>query len=226
MADIVSKLPYYDVFQIAFDARFQNWQQFYRLGFRQTSHYSYILTAMEDILPGLSSNLRRKIRILNETYYADTNVSLDEYWFFFQESYRQRARTAAYSKDQFFTLYHAAKRHNAAELVACRNEQGQIFSVACLFYDTRRIYSMFHTYDATTKLSTQPIVTLRSIALAKERGLEFDFEGSMIPGAAQYYSAFNSVREPYFIISNFSSKYRLLSGLRESAQALKAIVKG
>lgn len=32
--DIVSKLPDYDEFQSAFDARFQNWQQFYRLGFR------------------------------------------------------------------------------------------------------------------------------------------------------------------------------------------------
>lgn len=226
VADIVSRLPPYDLFQISFDARFQNWQQFYRMGFRQTSCYSYILENTKDIPSGLSSGLRRKIRILSEHYHADTNVTLDEYWTFFEKSYRQRMRTAAYSGDQFFTLYHAAQLHNAVSLVACRDKQGQIFSAACLFFDSKRIYSMFHTYDTTTKLSTQPLVTLRSIALAGELGLKFDFEGSMIPGAAQYYSTFNSLREPYFVISNYSDRYRLLSGLRESSRALKNMLKG
>ena len=85
---------------------------------------------------------------------------------------------------------------------------------------------MFHTYDTTTDLSTQPIATLRSIAFAEERGLEFDFEGSMIPGPAQYYSTFNTIKEPYFVIYNYSDKYRLLNGLRESARALQNIIKG
>ncbi len=226
VADIVSKLPYYDKFYVAFDARFQNWQQFCRMSFQQTSYYSYVLKNTKDILPGLSSDLRRKIRILSKSYHAGADVTLDEYWSFFQKSYQQRNRILSYSKEQFFSLFSAAQRHSAVSLVACRDDSGTIFSVACLFSDSRRIYSMFHTYDAATKLSTQPLVTLHSIALADEQGLEFDFEGSMIPGAAQYYSTFNSLREPYFVISNYSDKYRLLNGLRESVRALKNIVKG
>ena len=226
VADIVSKLPYYDVFQISFDTRFQNWQQFYRLGFQQTTYYSYILKNTGNILSKLSSGLRRKIRILSETYCADMNVAFDEYWSFFEKSYHQRSLTTSYSKKQFCTLYYAAQQHNAASLVACRNRHGQIFSVECLLYDNRRVYDMFHTYDTTTDLSTQPIATLRSIAFAEERGLEFDFEGSMIPGPAQYYSTFNTIKEPYFVIYNYSDKYRLLNGLRESARSLQNIIKG
>lgn len=225
VADIVSKLPYYDVFEIAFDARFQNWQQFYRLGFRQTSYYSYLLREPSDAAAGFSVSTRRKVRLLNADYRAGTDVSFDEYWTFFEKSYAQRNRTPSYSKEQFFALYDSARRHGAGELVACRDHSGQIFSVACLFFDSRRVYSMCNTYDASTKLSTQPVTTLRSIALAEERGLEFDFEGSMIPGVADYYRNFSSIREPYFIISNYSNKYRLFSGLRESARALKSIVR-
>lgn len=224
VADIVSKLPPCDFFQIAFDARFQNWQQFYRLGFRQTSYYSYLLRETSNIAAGLSVNTRRKVRLLSADYQAGTEISFEEYWAFFEKSYAQRKRTPSYSKERFFALYDAARRHGAEELVACRDRSGQIFSTACLFLDSRRVYNMCNTYDTTTKLSTQPVTTLRSIALAEERGLEFDFEGSMIPGVAEYDSTFNPVKEPYFVITHYSDRYRLLNGLRESARALGQMV--
>lgn len=61
------------------------------------------------------------------------------------------------------------------------------------------------------------MTTLRSIALAEERGSEFDFEGNMIPGVAECNSTFNPEKERYFVISDYSAKYHPLDGFRESA---------
>lgn len=68
VSDILSKLPYYDEFQIAFDARFQNWQTFYRHGFQQTSHYSYVTVPTENFLETLSYNMRRETCLLQAQY--------------------------------------------------------------------------------------------------------------------------------------------------------------
>ena len=226
VADMVPKLPYYDIFHVAFDARFQNWQQFYRLGFQQTSHYSYVLDAPENLLDQLSYNMRREIRLLRGDYTATEEISLEEYWAFFEHSYRQRGRTSSYGKKPFFRLSEAAMRHSACRLIGCRDKEGVLFSVACEFMDRRRMYNMFNTFDTTTKFSTLPLVTLYAIESARQDQLLFDFEGSMIPGVANYNAKFNAIKEPYFVITNYSDKYRLLHGLRESARALKRIIKG
>lgn len=225
VANIVSNLPYYDVFHVSFDARFQNWQQLYRLGFQQTSCYSYILDPPESLLPQLSYNMRREVRLLQGDYIVDSQISLEEYWAFFEHSYHLRGRTPSYGKKQFFRLCEAALKHNACHLFACRNSDGTILSVACEFVDCRRMYNMFNTFDPSTKFSTLPLVTLCAIETARQNQLLFDFEGSMIPGVANYNAKFNSVKEPYFIIFNYSDKYRLLNGLRESARAFKNIIR-
>lgn len=226
VSDILSKLPYYDEFQIAFDARFQNWQPFYRHGFQQTSHYSYVTVPTENFLETLSYNMRRETRLQQAQYQVEEQVSIEEYWTFFQKSYQQRGRVPSYSKEQFFSLWEAVLAHDSGSLLACRDQSGQIFATAGVLWDSRRMYNMFNTFDPGTKFSTLPLVTLHTIELARRKGLLFDFEGSMIPGVASYNMKFNSTQEPYFIITNYSDKYRLLNGLRETSRALKNLIKG
>lgn len=224
--DIISKLPYYDEFHIAFDARFQNWQQFYRNGFQQTSYYSYILFGDEDLPQSLSQKTRWQIKSMYEEFHVDEDISLEEYWEFFEKSYVQRGRVIDYPKEKFFRLVQAVMEHDRGHLIACKDASGQIFSEACVFFDSRRLYPMFNTYDTSTKRSTQPLVSLYSFDLAKHAGLIYDFEGSMIPGVANYNMKFNSTQEPYFVITDYSDKYRFLHGLRESSRALKKLIKG
>lgn len=224
--EIVGHLPYFDEFNIAFDARFQNWQQFYRMGFQQTSHYSYTLENGTDVLQTLSSKTRNQYRALEQEYHVTENIGIEEFWAFFEKSFQQRGRLISYSKEQFFRLYEAVQNHGCCHLIACRDSGGQVFAVVYTISDSRRLYTMFNTFDTTPKRSPLPLATLRAIDLANQEGLSFDFEGSMIPGVANYDVKFHGVKEPYFVISNHSDKYRFFNGLRESARALKNIVKG
>lgn len=59
---IIKNLPYFDELKINFDSRFQNWQQFYRNGFSQTTMYSYIMNKEEDVEAILPSKMRNRIK--------------------------------------------------------------------------------------------------------------------------------------------------------------------
>lgn len=83
---------------------------------------------------------------------------------------------------------------------------------------------MFNTFDTEIGTDIQPFMTYYSLAYANSNQSIFDFEGSMIPGVANYNMKFNAVKEPYFIISKFSERYLLLEGLRQTTQALKHII--
>lgn len=154
------------------------------------------------------------------------DIDIEEFWAFFEKSFQQRGRVCLYSKEQFFRLYEAVRDHGCCHLIACRDRSGQVFAVVYTISDSRRLYTMFNTFDTTPKRSPLPLATLYAIDLANQEGLTFDFEGSMIPGVANYNVKFHGIKEPYFVIRNYSDKYRLLNGLRESARALKNIIKG
>ena len=59
---IIENLPYFDEMKISFDSRFQNWQQFYRNGFSQTTMYSYIIHEEDEIEALLTSKMRNRIK--------------------------------------------------------------------------------------------------------------------------------------------------------------------
>lgn len=222
---MVSCLPPYDEFQVQFDARFQNWQQFHRLGFRQTSYYSYVMPKDAELEAAIPPQKRKTLRSLEKSFRVGEDIGPEEYAAFFQESYRKRGRVLSYGMDRFLVLYQAAYAHQAGRLFACRDMVGNLTAVSCVFYDSRRVYNMFNTFDPTVK-NGRALLTLHSMRFARERGLDFDHEGSMIPGVADYNRDFGSLKEPYFIITSYSAKYRFLNGLRESAQALGQMARG
>lgn len=222
--EIVSKLPPYDEFHIAFDARFQNWQQFYRMGFQQTSHYSYVMKRERDLEKEIPPDKRKELR-KTQGFFVDETIQLDEYFSFFEQSYKKRERFLSYEKEKLYRLIKATGKNNCHHFLAIKNQDGKLTAVTCNFFDSRRVYRMFSTFDPEVP-NGEVLLTLYSMRYAQMNGLDFDHEGSMIPGVADYNRDFGSIKEPYYVITNYSDKYRLLNGLRESAWVLKHMIRG
>lgn len=222
---IISNLPPYDVFSIAFDSRFKNWQEFYRNGFCQTGYYSYMVYKDTDLTCGISKGIRKKIRALEKKCYIDENINADDYWDFFLKSYALRNRKPSYTKEQFVSLCNTALAHEACNMFACRDEEGKIIAVECVFNDARRVYDMFGTFDPTSSLSPTPLMTYHALKIAFGNELDFDFEGSMIKGVANYNMKFDGRKELYFVISDYSNKYRLVKSIKDFFKAVKNILK-
>lgn len=216
---IIDRLPPYDYFSVWFDARFQNWQQFYRNGFQQTTRYSYCIHSSADaLMQSVSSGGRWEIRSAAKTHEVAIDNNIDSYWMLFQQSFLVRKRTCSYSEAQFRKLAEAVIANQAGNMYFCwQKDSGEVSSIAFVFHDRMRSYNMFNTFLENSSKSTQPLCTYQSIYDALSAGRVFDFEGSMIPGVARYNSQkFNAEQEPYFHITNTSSCAQLREALYRS----------
>lgn len=225
---VIDRLPPYDTFDIKFDARFTNWQQFYRNGFHQTTRYSYLIRGNgESLLSRISSGCRNEIRTAEKSHEVITIQSIDHYWALFDKSYKNRKRISSYSEQRFKRLAEAVLSHHSGQMYLCQSrDTKEPSAISFVFFDKQRCYNMFNTFFESSSRSTQPLCTYQSIydALAMER--IFDFEGSMIPGVARYNNQkFNAVQEPYYHITKQSYPIILKQSLHEALRALYHLIK-
>lgn len=210
---IIDNLPPYDVFKIDFDSRFTNWRVFYNNGFSQQTFYSYVVKKEQlesDYLSTIAKNRKKDIKTLSSTLDIESEKDFNVFWAFFEESYRLRGRTLSYKKQQIEQLINAAIAHNSAKLYIARSKgDGNILGVTAILYDSRRSYDMFCTFDPREKISPRILLTYQSLLEMTEKGLDYDFEGSMIPGVAHYYFQFNPELEPYFCITKMSDRAKM-----------------
>ena len=226
---VIDNLPLFDVFHIDFDARFTNWRVFYNNGFSQQTSYSYVVRKEQmegDYYSTIAKHKKKDIKTLQSLLVIDEIDNFDDYWSFFEKSYELRGRTSSYTRDQAERLITAAQGHGAIKIYAAKNQEGQITGVSVIFFDSRRSYCMFGTFDPTIKISPRVLLTYQSILDMTGKGLDYDFEGSMIPGVAQYDMEFNPEREPYFNITKQSDRVKLKTSFIQLTSLLKKKILG
>lgn len=224
IATVISRLPYFDIFLVSFDSRFQNWQMFHRSGFKQTTQYSYICEKTNEtpseILSKISKNKRYSIKKLLKEYEI-IEISGETYWDFFEKTYKERKRVCTYSKELFINLSNAITNHNAGKIYSIINEKNQIIAANYLFYDNRRSYEMLKSFMPNIENDINSVLTYQGIIDSFKNGLVYDFEGSMIPGVAEYNRKFNARKEQYFVIYKYSRKYTFYKNIIECIGIIK-----
>lgn len=221
---IIENLPYFDYFQIEFDSRFKNWRVFYDNGFSQVSLYSYVLKieqSEQDFLSSIKKQNKRDIATLRGITSVELSTSFEEYWTFFEKSYILRNKTISYSKKQIQRLVESVMNHNAGNIFFVRNQEGTIIGGTIVFYDVNRTFCMFISYDPGFKPSPSVLLSYNSIIDSWGSDRDYDFEGSMDSGIAQYYAGFNAELEPYFRITKLSDKAKLKSSFMQTVSLLK-----
>ncbi|MEG0834773.1 MAG: GNAT family N-acetyltransferase [Christensenellaceae bacterium] len=176
----------------------------------------------DDYLSLISKQKRYEIRRSEKNRYIaqKEELSYDNYWDFFSYSYSLRNRTPDYSKEKMERLFNAACDNNSMCLYTLRNQE-KIVATSILLFDTRRSFVMFNTFDPTNKQITGASLTYAGIVDVFSNGLIYDFEGSMISSVAQYYREFNGTPEPYFVITNYSRRYKMRKNIKECIRLIK-----
>ncbi len=79
------------------------------------------------------------------------------------------------------------------------NADDEILAIALLFKDEKRLYNIANTVTPKGRaLFANHLLLSNIIEEFSKQELLFDFEGSMIPGIAAFYSAFGATQEAYF----------------------------
>lgn len=221
---VIDCLPPYDSFSIHCDERNHNWFAFYEHGFKQQTNYSYVLYADdvdETYIERLSSSQRKAIRRAKERCQIKTVTDAKGMYQFIEKSYDERKRICSYSEKAFDRLLDAVIKHDAGCIYQAIDNNDEVVGIAIIFWDSRRAYHMISTFSSLAPRGSQELLVYQAVLDAKEKGLDFDFEGSMIRGVAKFNSEFNANRNEYFLINDSSERMELYINVRRSINILK-----
>lgn len=156
--------------------------------------------AYEDITRHYKSNLKENLRKagacgLNYSE-ADIRTGMEMY----HDHYRSRTKHVR-DKDyaHFSALCTALSHHGKCLARAATDSTGEIFAIAVLLKDEKRVYNIMNTTTAGGRdLEANHFLLDRIIREFCGQQLLFDFEGSELSGVREFYEAFGAVNQPYF----------------------------
>ena len=194
----------FDVYEQQFLHTFNNWQPFFWNGFKCVLRYSYIIEdtkCMKDVISNFSAKLRNDIKkgIKNTKTYEelDKDTFYDEH----EKIFLKQNLSCPFSKQLWDSLYKVCKEHNSGVPVCIRNNNDEISSLAYLVWDEKYVYLLMGgSIPEFSSENTFSYLVQKGIELASEKGIGFDFEGSMIKRIAKAFRDYGAVPTPYYRI--------------------------
>ncbi|MEZ5006944.1 MAG: GNAT family N-acetyltransferase [Chitinophagales bacterium] len=215
---LVEKLNQLGSFEYTFHPNYTNWMPFERVGFKQTTRYTYLIQLEnlkdEEILAQLNGRLRNKILKANSFSIKLLN-DFQEALVIFEATYKRQGIDLPISKDRLVTLIVELKKQNAFHLIGAYDDQNKLQAALGLFYDHKTAYLILNGVDSSADNGANEALIFNGIQWAKQKGLKtFDSEGSMIPSIESFYRQFGGELTPYFKIWK-DSKQRTLRNLKQ-----------
>ena len=213
MQALIAQLPAFAAFKQNFYPTTTNWLPFYWQHFRQTTYYTYRLHHLRDLArveAGLSTGIRRDIRLARQQVRVVHDQLLDEFYRVNTLSFARQGLPAPYSAAQFRRLDAALAAAGSRQLFFAIDEQQRVHSVAYLIWDATTAYFLLAGDDPALRASSAGVLLAwEAIRYASEvLGLDcFDFEGSMLPGVERIRVRFGAVQTPYFYVWKHNSRF-------------------
>ncbi|MCO6491597.1 MAG: GNAT family N-acetyltransferase [Phaeodactylibacter sp.] len=204
---LLSQLPNLPLvrMKLHYDAR--NWLPFRSAGFRQTTRYSYRildLSNLDRVWNNFHPRLRNKISHAGRLCEVQRVEDAGPVFRLFQQ--RLGRQGAAVGEAWFAGVDAALRAHGARAAFLCSDEQGRPLSGAYIAWDERSAYLLMTGFDDRAAIrGAAALAVWASIQFAAERGLIYDFEGSMLPGVERFFREFGGELCPYHYLVKYRS---------------------
>ena len=193
-----------DVYEQQYSHTFTNWQPFFWNRFKCILRYTYVIedtSDMDAVKAGYSAKLRNDMK--KGQMNAASVETLDPETFFreHEKIYTRQGLSCPFSYELWKRLYTACVDNNSGTTLCIRNHEGQISSLAFFVWDAGYVYLLMGgAIPEHSSENTFSYLVHKGIELASEKGLGFDFEGSMIKRIAKAFRDFGGVPMPYYRI--------------------------
>jgi len=115
-----------------------------------------------------------------------------------------RKRELSYSREFLLVLERKARRLGQCEILSICNADGKPYAAAFLVWDQHYMYYLIPAFDPAFKESgASALLVLEAMKLAREKHVQFDFEGSMDRGTAKHYKQFGSTPTKYYSVEKY-----------------------
>lgn len=186
----------------------------HRLGYKLHQRLTYRIddvSNIEQVEQTFSTNKKRQLRKA-ESLHAERGISAEEFYRFHRECLAQRQRQISYSREFLLLLEQKTRCHNQSEIIAIKDTNGDILAAAYMVWDNRYLYYLIPCYlPARRDSGAGARLVKEAIILAHEKGLGFDFEGSMDAGIANHYRQFGGQPAVYYTVEKLYHPYFALA---------------
>ena len=189
-----------------FHYSFDNWLPFFWRRYKGIIRYTYVIdTSHEwrDIEENYTSNVRNKLKKANNAvHFSENPTTVREFYEINRMSFIRQGKEIPYSLEFVDRIYKACMENNACKIISAADKDGNIHSAAFLVWDEKSLYYLLNGTNPDFKSSQANYFLINEgIRIAKEKGLLFDFEGSVIRPIERAFREFGGEPKAYFRIS-------------------------
>lgn len=131
-------------------------------------------------------------------------MEVEDFYRFHADCLAARKRRISYAREFLLVLERKARRAKQCQILSICNADGQVYAAAFLVWDKHYLYYLIPAYDpAFSDSGAGALLALEAMKFAKEKGVRFDFEGSMDKGTAEHYRQFGSTPTKYYAVEKY-----------------------
>jgi lipid II:glycine glycyltransferase (peptidoglycan interpeptide bridge formation enzyme) len=224
MTSLIEQLPPCDYFSQYFHHSVTNWLPFYWRGFEQTTRYTYVIEALEDleqVWEQLSKTVRRKIRKAEKQVAVRTDLGIERFLDINALTFKRQGLDVPYGRDVVRRLDAACAKHQASRMFFAEDARGRIHGVLYFVWDRNSAYALLGGGDPELRNSgADSLLTWEAIRFAATMTKRFNLAGSMIESIEHFNRPFGGVQTPYFHVTRFSRRMKALMAGRDMGRAL------
>lgn len=176
------------------------------LGFKTKERVTYRVDDLSDLDALIASFSKNKRRQLQKalSLHAERTMEVEEFYRFLSSTLHARKRRCSYSREFLLVLERKARRFGQSTILSICNADGKPYAAAFLVWDSHYLYYLVPAYDpAFSESGASALLVLEAMKLAREKQVQFDFEGSMERGTANHYKQFGSTPVKYYSVEHY-----------------------
>ena len=161
------------------------------------------LSNLDKVINAFSKNKKRQLQKALSLH-ADMKMNVEDFYRFHMRCLQEQGKQISYSREFLLVLERKTARLQQSQIVSICNADNEVLAAAFLIWDKHSMYYLIPCYDQKYKDSgAGALLVLEAIKLARQKGVAFDFEGSMIRGVANHYKQFGSTPTTYYSIEKY-----------------------
>jgi len=212
-ADLIQNLPIVPILRCKCASELKNSMSFFWTGFQQQTRYTFRLNnlAQPDLLfQQFSSTLRNHIRAAKKqlTIRMGDTVDLPTLYHLVGLSLSKKAVKMPFLLNFLAELDAAVIKNSRRMLLLAEDEAGNTHAAAYILFDRHIAYLLLLGSDPNIRYrGAAGLIIWEAIQQASRYASIFDFEGSMLPGVANFFAEFSGTPEPYFLLTRSKNRW-------------------
>lgn len=176
------------------------------LGFKTKERITYRIEDLNDLDKVIAAFSKNKKRQLQKalSLHATRDLDIEDFYRFHVQCLAEQNKEISYTREFLLVIERKTKRLNQSQIIAIRNADNTLLAAAFLVWDNKSLYYLIPCYrDIYKDSGASALLALEAIKFAREVGVAFDFEGSMIKGVANHYKQFGSTATKYCSVEKY-----------------------